>query len=122
MISREVLPDPLSGTRAHVYRNLHRRCWSIRVRGKVIGHRDEVALTDCRFVIQPGGQQRARREGRRNVHAYIAGVIACPPPEPGRQIAYNPFRHDTFVWRDGGEPVMRASMVVMTAGGKAFAV
>lgn len=64
--------------RARVYRNLHDRGgerWSIMQRGKVVAHADEVYLYDACFVVNRSGAQRARREGRKNVHAFVEGEI-----------------------------------------------
>ncbi len=59
----------------HVYRNLTKKCWSVRHKGKVIEHRDFVTLENPQFVVQPAGRARVIKEKRKNVHAYIKGKI-----------------------------------------------
>ena len=64
----------------HVYRNLGNAAkerYSIRQGGLVVGHTDEITLTDCEFKVSEAGRQRVLREGRKNVHAYIKGHM-CP--------------------------------------------
>jgi acetaldehyde dehydrogenase (acetylating) len=72
-------------------------------KGLVIDHADEVVLRDCRFVVSEAGRQRAIRERRRNVHAYVVGErIIENVDEQIRnwslvgKITYNPFRWSAF--------------------------
>ena len=57
----------------YVYRNLHRQCWSVRLRGKVIDHVDSIILMRARFQVGEAGRQRVLREQRKNVHAFVVG-------------------------------------------------
>ena len=88
--------------RVQIYKNLTLGCWSVRHRGIVIEHRDEVWLENCSFVVQPGGRQRCLRSGVRNVHAYVSGIQVRPQNcTGGSQIRYNPFRSGSFVDQAG---------------------
>lgn len=72
-----------------------------------MGHQQFVHLHDARFVVQPGGQARARREGVRNVHAFIRGLMAVPAcacsvrPGDATPLSYDPFLHNAFVTAEG---------------------
>lgn len=61
----------------HVHRNLNRDVWSITRGGKVVGWEPAVLLVAVEFRVQPAGRRRARRERRKNVHAYAAGRMLC---------------------------------------------
>ena len=111
---------------AHVYRNLHKAAWSVRCAKTrlVTGHRAELDLVDCEFRVGLKGRARAVREGRRNVHAFVAGRPArtyTPPDAPFVVVAYNPFRAPHFVDRATGRPVVRAARVRFLDTGRAVA-
>lgn len=63
--------------RVRVYRNLNNGKLSIlhKKLGRVLGYADSVRMIDVRYVVLPGGKQRALRTGKRNVHAFVEGVI-----------------------------------------------
>ncbi|WP_065286727.1 hypothetical protein [Mycolicibacter kumamotonensis] len=111
-----------TGGRVSVHRNLHRDAWSVRAcdgphKGKTIGYASSIALRDAEFVVQPGGQERARKTRTRNVHAFITGmplpVVLGDWAEFGwaQRITYNPFRHDHFVEAVTGHSVRYAAHV-----------
>lgn len=95
-----------------VYYNLHKHCLSVRHKGKVIKHVAEITLRDAKFVVQEGGRQRALRERKKNVHAFVKGeLVDFSAPQYSRNATYNPFRFDSFVDFDTLEPVYEASLV-----------
>ena len=114
-----------------IYWNLHKLCWSIRYRGKVIAYAREVTLADARWVVQPAGQARVRREKRKNVHAFARGRLIEFTPvgeraaEPRAQavdecttsVRYDPETMDTFQARHGygdgatWEPIHQSDLV-----------
>lgn len=59
-----------------VYRNRRRELWSVCKSGKVTERVPELVLSDCKFVVQPGGHKRFLSTGVRNVHAYIQGEVS----------------------------------------------
>ena len=61
--------------RVEVYYNLHKRCLSIRHRGKVIEHAKSVILRNANFRVQPAGRERVLKQKRKKVHAYVAGDL-----------------------------------------------
>ena len=93
--------------RLYVYWNLHKKTWSVRQSGKIVGHADLVFLKDCRFLVGKAGQARVRREGKKNVHAGVSGYLAMNAEFHKQQVdrdcwvTYNPYKHDTFIERTG---------------------
>ncbi len=123
--------------RVEVYWNLHKRLFSVRAlegkdKGRVIDHVYGITLKDAKFVVQPAGRERVRREGKKNVHAFVRGrlhpdALRYTPPEShrfmgrvnsmlvphGQKITYNPFAHDTFVELNNKNPVHEANIVAL---------
>ena len=63
-----------------VYRNLKygRKTpplYSVMRRGKVIARLKCILLCDVTFVVRHAGRERAIREGRKNVHAFVRGIL-----------------------------------------------
>jgi hypothetical protein len=98
------------------YWNLHKKCFSIRYKGKVIGYSNRVHLTNCKFKVSEAGRQRVLREKRKNVHAVVEGEL-MPDNEPFYgaigQIYYNPYKYETFE-DEFHEPVFQSSNVLLT--------
>ncbi len=90
--------------RFECYRNLNKRCWSQRARGKVLQHADRLVIAGCEFVSQPAGRERVRREGRKNVHAFVRSntELRRLPAGVSRKanmvkLYYNPYEVEGFV-------------------------
>lgn len=88
-----------------VYYNLHKQCWSIRSKRtqRVIKHTDSLIMTHVKLVARPGGRERVRKTGRKNVHAFVEGEI-IDPLDPKcldnfemLRLTYDPYRHESFV-------------------------
>lgn len=102
--------------RADVYYNLRRKTFSVRVKGKVILHTDDVTMQDCVFVVNKAGRERVLREKRKNVHAFVRGDYIMPLPflmAGGFDVGYNPYKADYFYSRITGERVDHAQTVVL---------
>lgn len=113
--------------RVQVYFNLHKKRLSIRDKatGKVIKHLPTIALTNCKFVVQPAGRERVRREGKKNVHAWVEGDLCSPSMgtpldraivalERAKRVGtatYNPYVYETFVDKNTLLPLERADYV-----------
>ena len=121
--------------RVEVYWNLHKRKFSVRAlegnnRRRVIDHVYFLALNDVKFIVQPAGREKVRKEGKKNVHAFVRGKLAQLPPGDwphgrfsGREVLYNPYMHNTFVDIDNKSPVHKANRVlldVMLGTGKPY--
>ena len=104
-----------------VYRNLTRRCWSLRQGGKVVGHADEVTLTNVTMTVQPAGRDRVRRTRHKVVHAWLTGQLSASQDEhhcPER-LYYNPYQDEAF-HTGNGVPVQRAAAAHFDTQGRAF--
>ena len=100
--------DPSKPVR--VYRNLNSGCYSVQqsVNGqyKVVCHAPHLELFRPEFVVSKAGQDRVRKEKRKNVHAYVVGML-CPTTGKyttgeGKRpalpvVTYNPYKYDSFV-------------------------
>ena len=95
------------GDRVEVYRNLHNGTFSIRRNGKVVKPLENwmaLHLKDVKFAVQPAGREKVRREGKKNVHAFIRGTVGEPRNTPGFPlnqnnsvwVTYNPYQNDYF--------------------------
>ena len=108
------------GKKVMVYYNLHKQTFSVTYDSKVIMHADYVKLGDVEFRVRKGGKERVRSEKSKNVHAFVIGNLVdfcqypCDeiPEEPtGNVVTYNPYKYDTFVYRDSEQPVINAKEV-----------
>jgi len=79
-------------------------------KGKVIGRYADVWLVQARAKVSEAGRRRVIREGSKNVHAGIEGIIVSLTPgeievnhRRGSKIRYNPRETETFVYTDTGE-------------------
>jgi hypothetical protein len=100
--------------KVEVYRNLHKRCWSVRQGGLVKFHCHTVNLKSCSFVVQPAGRAKVVRDKRKNVHAFVRGNL-CDLYYQGYpscldNIYYNPYKADTFLDFED-KPVYKADFV-----------
>ena len=106
--------------RVQVYYNLHKKCLSIRHKGKVIEHAQEVTLTDARFHVQQAGRERVLKQKRKNVHAYVSGKLKesfwfTQSPSytwiAKQRVTYNPYKYKNFVDKKTLKPVASAEVV-----------
>ena len=117
-----------------IYRNLRNGKWSVQHRAgrevKVVAHADNVYMGVCSFVVQERGNQRVRLEQRKNVHAFVRGVLLDAPenliadPASGGmvELTYNPYKYTSFVRKDTKQPVHNDPFVVLRADGSVWAV
>ena len=121
------------GKRVMVYYNLHKKTFSIQYKSLVIAHADYVKLNNVEFRVRQGGKEKVRSEMSKNVHAFVIGDLVdfkpypstdIPSPSSSKSITYDPYKYDTFVYKDSEEPVMNAGEVEMInqPGGKIFQI
>ena len=120
------------GKKVMVYYNLHKHTFSVTYDSKVIMHADYVKLGDVEFRVRQGGKEKVRSEKSKNVHAFVIGKLLdyceypcdeMPTPSSDKVVTYNPYKHDTFVFKDTEEPVYYAQEVDMiNAKDKLFVV
>jgi len=125
--------DSHIGKRVMVYYNLHKKTFSIQYKSLVIAHADYVKLKNVEFRVRQGGKEKVRAEMSKNVHAFVIGDLIdfkpyqstdIPSPSSSKSITYDPYKYDTFVYRDTEEPVTSAREVEMInqPGGKIFQI
>ena len=100
------------------YWNSHKGLYSVldyKTR-RVIDRSNDVFLINPNFVVRQGGRERVIREGKKNVHAFAVGYrpskftaeewdVYYTSGKTWKDVTYNPYKNDTFVWKDTGEPV-----------------
>jgi len=103
-----------------VYRNLHRKLYSIQtyIKGKgwrVAEYADSFSLRNVEFVVKSAGRERVRREKRKYVHAYVTGTLTyLPDPytflDTASRVSYDPYTMETFEVDTGRdwEPIYKA--------------
>ena len=95
----------LIGLKVFVYFNLHKKVFSIKAmegvdKGRVVGYSTHVLLRDAKTKVSEAGRQRVLREGRKNVHAGLVGVLESLGDLgrlEGKSVVYNPYKYSTFV-------------------------
>ena len=112
-----------------IYYNLHRKCWSIRdVKSRLVEGHSDFLLIDClEAKISEAGRQRVIKEGVKNVHAGLVGVIFSRKQPKSidltslRAITYNPYKYNSFIYKDTGEK-FTSGRVIMLKGGTCYAI
>jgi len=119
--SKDISDSPL-GKRVKVYYNLNKHTFSVTYKSLVILHADYVKLNDVEFKVRPGGKERVRKEKSKNVHAFVIGNLIdycefpcenLPTDSLGNVVTYNPYKYDTFVYKDSEEPIYNAKEIEM---------
>ena len=115
-----MLADSLIGEKVKVYYNLHKHTFSVQKNNLVVLHADYIKLENVEFRVRQGGMEKVRQEKSKNVHAFVIGTLvdfceySCDdiPEEPtGEIVTYNPYKYDSFVYKETEEPVFNASEV-----------
>lgn len=90
----------MSQAKYYVYWNLHKKMFSVKYRGKVIGHYRELYGLNCEFKVSESGRQRVLREKRKNVHAYVVCSFLFTNPIGYCEVGvakYNPYTNKNFM-------------------------
>lgn len=98
--SKDVLKyiDPSKPVR--VYRNLNHHCLSVKQNGIVQCHAQNVILENVTFIISKKSQNRVRVEKRKNVHAFVQGMVIAQNPtlkQSWVELYYNPYTCESFI-------------------------
>ena len=112
-------PCITNGDSVRVYRNLRDKCYSVQKRQidggwRVVAHASVVILKDAFFDVSEKGNERVRKEGKKNVHAYIQGIWVSNGEcynRPRVAITYNPYQNTAFVRKDTGASQWSADLV-----------
>ena len=113
--------------KTEVYRNLHKNCFSIRQNGRVVGYlyddNQAIVLEDVKFVVQPAGRKKVLKEKKKNVHAFVRGVnrfnvfpVSNVEDLELREVTYNPYKKDSFFYKDTGAPIKTARAALIQHG------
>jgi hypothetical protein len=122
LITESQFDNIFLGKKVMVYYNLHKHTFSVTYDSKVIMHADYVKLGDVEFRVRKGGKEKVRLEKSKNVHAFVIGTLLeyceypcdyIPNPPSDKIITYNPYKYDSFVYKNSEEPVYRAKEVDM---------
>jgi hypothetical protein len=116
----------MTDSKVFVYRNLRFKdqvIWSMKnvKSGKVVGREPLILLENVKLKVSKAGQERVRREKKKYVHAGVEGTPA--PIDLGTwadnwiKVYYNPYKTDTFIRVDNGEPVFEASKAYINQEG-----
>ena len=99
-----------------IYWNLHKKRWSIRNKstGRVCGYANAIRLQNCKFVVQQGGRRRVLETQQKNVHAFAEGEIVYFTDKLCEQITYNPYKYETFIFKENKLPAYGAEKVFLT--------
>lgn len=107
------------GERVFVYRNLHRKCYSVKSMqtGRVLFHADDITLVNVKFRVGKAGRERVLRTKQKNVHAGVVGYIAdvsllCQ----SIKVTYNPYKYSSFVRQDESS-IVEAKIAHIDASG-----
>ena len=127
------ITSTMMNQKVEVYRNLHKKCWSVRnnATGHVLWHCTEVILKDVDLVVRPGGRAKVRREKRKNVHAFAKGELLYTSVgnnlkiydsymENFKQILYDPYQYESFVYAESEEPIFQADTVHLNNKGEVY--
>jgi ribosome maturation protein Sdo1 len=118
--------------RFRIYRNLHKGNFSIQgyVKHKkgyrVVDRVCSAILKNVTFRVYESGRQKVLEEQRKNVHAYVTPisydvkVIKNYDVSKLREIYYNPYKHETFVYKDTGEMVCGVIDKVLLKNNKVY--
>ena len=105
-----------------VYYNLNKHTFSVTHDSKVIMYADYVKLKDVEFRVRQGGKEKVRSEKRKNVHAFVIGELIeyseryskdIPIPSSNDIITYDPYKYDSFVFKNNEQPVFYAKEIDM---------
>jgi hypothetical protein len=125
-------PTDYYGCRVAVYYNLHYYVFSIKEGGRnglLLTHAAICELTNVTFEVEMKGRLRAVSQGRKNVHAYVTGILNSLSwdvlfdealqelsNQGYKRITYNLHpQHSHFYYKDAAEytPVISAKSVVL---------
>lgn len=109
--------------RVKVYRNLRTGKWSVRDKdGRVIAQLNKICLLHVAWVVGKAGSRTAKSVKQRNVHAFAWGTYIEPEflhKEANgtrlsiNEVTYNPFKNETFVYKDNNEEITYSSFAVL---------
>lgn len=100
--------------KVYVYRNLNKGGFSVVHRQIVVKVVDSIILKNVELRVRPGGKQKARIQGQRNVHAFCIGTEVGEMDQTDLvEVTYIPFVHDSFVIKDSQAPIFTSALAIL---------
>jgi hypothetical protein len=111
----------VSGQEVSVYRNLNRKCFSIKDKktGLVCAYADKFRIENVKCKVSEAGRQRVLREKRKNVHAMLNGIYIgeCEMDTYKMdEVYYDPYTLDSFINKRTGEKLTEIDLVYFEDG------
>lgn len=103
----------------YIYRNLTSNCFSVKHKGKVVERFTDAIYFFGAFSVNQKGRDRVLREKKKYVHAFVVcNGIRCLYSQERfgwnlREVVYNPYKNDAFVYADTGDIVQGDHLIVM---------
>jgi len=101
---------------------------SLTKRWRVVDRVTEITLIDPVFIVSKKGNERVRKEGRKNVHAVIHGTRMSGCDKDAQKskntksewyrITYNPYKHRDFVLADDESKAVRSAIIATIIEGE----
>lgn len=93
-----------------IYKNLHNGLFSVMQDNLVVAHIECFEMLSVVFKVNESGRQRILKEQKKNVHAFIIGILSSVNNHKAKHqndcgITYNPYKYDCFVWMDNERKV-----------------
>ncbi len=112
-----------------VYRNLHKKCYSLRgiTPRRVFAHEKFIVLENAIFQVNQNGRLKVLAEQQKNVHAGVNGNLKLVGYEAichfhahksfWQEVYYNPYKTTSFVLRESNTPIYEAKEVFLSPRG-----
>ena len=118
------------GAKYYLYRNLHTGGFSVKHKGRVCERADLIVMHDVEFRVSETGRQGVIKNKRKQVHAYmVADNYKAPITHNAAlksllesadsnmtHITYNPYKNESFVNAETGEPILKADYAIAVNG------
>ena len=100
----------------YVYRNLHKKCWSIKQNNIVIAHCTNITLYKVTTKVSDAGRAKVLLERKKNVHAFIRGYVYSDIDVVlVDELYYNPYTVSSFVDKVTNKPILTAEYVELAS-------
>lgn len=105
-----------------IYKNLHNGLFSVMQNNLVVAHIESFKMSSVIFKVNESGRQRVIHEKKKNVHAFICGLLQdvnCDIDNvPKVCISYNPYKYDYFYFKDSLSKVILQSFEIVLGHNK----
>ena len=107
--------------KVRLYFNLRKRLFSLQHRTpkgwRLWKHVDNINLHFPEFKVSESGRQRVLRDRRKNVHAYVEGILSAPmcvDHDDLTRVSYDPYKGNAFVIKNSGVAIMNGRYLIGT--------